>query len=78
MPALRSASPDIRMAFNSESLYRNRRTYVVKMRSDAGTGKFAGRFENVLTGREHEFSSGLEFVELMTADLEDGNEKSEE
>ena len=64
------------MPFNSESPYPTRRTYVVKMRSDATCGTFAGRFENVLTGKEREFNSGRELLESIAADLENSREES--
>ena len=46
------------------------------MRSDATCGTFAGRFENVLTGKEREFSSGRELLESIAADLENSREES--
>lgn len=58
------------MLLNSESLYPSRRTYVVKIRSDGTRGTFAGRFENLLTGKEREFSSGRELLESISSDLE--------
>ena len=64
------------MPFNSESRYPTRRTYVVKMRSDASGGMFSGRFENLVTGTECEFSSGRELLESIAADLENSTEKS--
>ena len=64
------------MPFKSESRYPARRTYVVKMRSDASAGTLAGRFENLVTGREREFSSGRELFESIAADLENGREES--
>jgi hypothetical protein len=63
------------MPLESESRYPARRTYVVKLRSDATCGAFAGRFENVLTGRQREFNSGHELLESIAADLEIGREE---
>ena len=64
------------MPFNSESRYPTRRTYVVKLRSDASAGTLAGRFENLVTGKEREFSSGRELLESIAADLEKSREES--
>lgn len=64
------------MSFNSESRYPSRRTYVVKMRSDALPGTLAGRLENLVTGTQREFSSGRELLESITADLEKSGEGS--
>jgi len=64
------------MSFNPESRYPSRRTYVVKMRSDAPPGTLAGRVENLVTGGQREFSSGRELLESIAADLEKGGEQS--
>jgi len=58
------------MPFNSESRYPSRRTYVVKMRSDASGVTFVGRFENLVTGRVREFASAHELLESIVADLD--------
>jgi hypothetical protein len=42
----------------------------LKLRSDAHAGALAGRIENVLTGQQHEFSSGAELLESLTGDLQ--------
>ena len=62
------------MSFNSESRYPSRRTYVVKMRSDATPGALAGRLENLVTGAQREFSSARELLESIAADLEKSGE----
>jgi hypothetical protein len=64
------------MAFNPESRYPNRRTYVVKVRSDAKADAIAGRLENLVTGRSHEFASGAELLDSIARDLEASVEKS--
>jgi hypothetical protein len=46
------------MTFNPESKYPNRRTYVLKVRSDAKPDALADRFENLVTGQQREFASG--------------------
>ena len=57
------------MALNSETKYPNRRTYVLKVRSDAMPGALAGRLENVVTGRQRDFASDRELVESLATDL---------
>ena len=57
------------MALNSESKYPNRRTYVVKLRSDATPAAFAGRVENLITGHQREFRSAEELLVLIVSDL---------
>lgn len=58
------------MALNGESKYPSRRAYVVKVRGDAKPGSLAGRLENLVTGRQHEFVSGGELLQSIAADLE--------
>ena len=58
------------MTLNSDSKYPSRRAYVLKLRSDAQPGALAGRIENVITGRQHEFSSGRELLESLARALE--------
>ena len=57
------------MTLNPDSKYPSRRAYVLKLRSDAQPGALAGRLENVITGTQHEFSSGLELLDSLTGDL---------
>ncbi len=57
------------MSLNPESKYPNRRAYVVKLRSDAAPGALAGRLENLVTGRQREFSSAEELLESIGSDL---------
>jgi len=64
------------MPFNSESRYPSRRTYVVKLRSDATPGTLAGRFENLVTGTQRDFSSGRELLESIAAELEQSGEEA--
>jgi hypothetical protein len=58
------------MPFNSESPYPNRRTYVVKLRSDATPGTLAGRLENLVTGTQCDFNCGRELLETIAADVD--------
>ncbi|MHC8333884.1 hypothetical protein [Pseudomonas sp. LB3P25] len=57
------------MSLNSESKYPSRRSYVVKLRSDAAPGALVGRLENLVTGRQREFSSAEELLESIASDL---------
>ena len=60
------------MTFQPESKYPNRRSYVLKMRSDAGPGVLAGRIENLVTGQQLEFACGHDLLELIARDLAPG------
>ncbi|MBK6008661.1 hypothetical protein JJB11_21380 [Ramlibacter ginsenosidimutans] len=67
------------MTLKPESKYPNRRSYVLKMRSDATPGELAGRIENLVTGQQREFASGGELLASIARDLEsapDGDAKT--
>ncbi|WP_191488779.1 hypothetical protein [Pseudomonas sp. FEN] len=55
------------MVLNPESKYSNRRTYVLKLRGDATPGALAGRLENLVSGRQCEFSC----IEELSASIAD-------
>lgn len=57
------------MFLNTESKYPNRRAYVLKLRADAVPGALAGRLENLVTGRQHEFASAEELLTSIAFDL---------
>jgi hypothetical protein len=57
------------MVLNTESKYSNRRSYVLKLRSDATPAVLAGRLENLLTGQQREFSCAEELLAWIAADL---------
>ena len=57
------------MSLSSDSKYPSRRAYVLKLRSDAQPDALAGRLENVITGRQHEFSSAHELLDSLAGDL---------
>ena len=63
------------MALNAESKYPTRRAYVVKVRSDAKPDALAGRLENLVTGRQHEFASARELIESIARDLDIVNQE---
>ena len=58
------------MALNPESKYPNRRAFVLKLRGDATPGALAGRIENLVTGRQREFTSAEELLASIASDLE--------
>lgn len=60
------------MALNSETKFPSRRTYVLKVRSDAKPEALAGRLENVVTGRQRDFTSERELMESLASDLREG------
>ena len=57
------------MSLNAESKYPTRRTYVLKLRADAGPAEISGRVENLFTGRQEAFSCAGELIALIAADL---------
>ena len=57
------------MVLNPESKYPYRRAYVVNLRGDATPGALAGRIENMVTGRQHEFASAEELLASISCDL---------
>jgi hypothetical protein len=63
------------MTLNAESKYPTRRAYVVKVRSDAKPDTLAGRIENLVTGRQHEFASASELIESIARDLDVVNQE---
>lgn len=60
------------MALKSETKYPSRRTYVLKVRGDATPESIAGRIENVVTGRQCDFRSDRELVDLLAGELAEG------
>ena len=57
------------MVLNPEFKYPYRRAYVVNLRGDATPGALAGRIENMVTGRQHEFASAQELLASIASDL---------
>jgi hypothetical protein len=63
------------MPLKADPKYPSRRTYVVKFRGDAMPYALAGRIENLVTGRQLEFTSGGELLDGIARDfLEHVNE----
>jgi len=57
------------MVLNPESKYPNRRAYVLKLRGDATPEALAGRVENLVTGRQCQFSCAEELLASIVSDL---------
>lgn len=57
------------MSLSQESRYPSRRTYVLKLRSDARSDELAGRLENIVTGRQQTFESAGELLEALSGEL---------
>jgi len=57
------------MSLSQESRYPSRRTYVLKLRSDAEPGMLAGRLENIVTGHQHAFESASELIDAIAREL---------
>jgi len=60
------------MTLKTEVTYPSRRAYVLKVRGDAKPGALAGRLENLVTGEQRDFSTGVELLESIASDLEAG------
>ena len=65
------------MPLHPDSKYPSRRTYVVKVRSDAKPDALAGRLENLVTASSREFSSGDELLESIAGDMQANGEEPE-
>jgi len=67
------------MPLKTEPEFTGRRTYLVKVHSQAKRGDLTGRIENFVTGRQHEFASSDELVAAIFNDLDsnDGPETNE-
>jgi hypothetical protein len=57
------------MSLSQDSKYPSRRTYVLKLRSDAKAGALAGRVENIVTGSQHAFDSAAELLDWIGSEL---------
>ena len=57
------------MTLRTDSKYPNRRAYVLKLRSEATPGALSGRLENLVTGRQGEFASAHQLLDLLEGDI---------
>ena len=58
------------MMLRADSKYPSRRTYVLKLRTDATPDAFLGRLENLVTCKYDDFTSARELLELIARDME--------
>jgi hypothetical protein len=69
--------PEAAMSFNADPKYPSRRTYVLKLRSEATPDALCGRLENLVTCRQSDFTSERELFDLIAGDIEScGAERS--
>ena len=57
------------MTLRADPKYPSRRTYVVKVRSDATLEAFCGRLENLVTCQQNDFTSARELLDLIARDI---------
>ena len=57
------------MSLRADPKYPSRRAYVVKFRGDATPHALAGRIENLVSGRQLEFTSGCDLLDCFARDL---------
>lgn len=57
------------MTLRADPKYPSRRTYVVKVRSDATLEAFCGRLENLVTCQQNDFTSVGELFDLLASDI---------
>jgi len=59
------------MTLDSVTSYPSSRAYVLKLHRDSGAppARFAGRLENLATGRQFEFASAAGLLALLLSDL---------
>ncbi|MCM2311115.1 MAG: hypothetical protein NDI84_06885 [Steroidobacteraceae bacterium] len=57
------------MTLRPDPKYTNRRTYVLKLGSDALPDSLSGRLENLVTGAQLDFSNAGELLDTLASDL---------
>ena len=58
------------MTLRADPTYPSRRTYVVKLRSDATSESMCGRLENLVTCKQSEFASARELFDWIARDIQ--------
>ena len=58
------------MTLKTDPTHPSRRTYVLKLRSDAAPDALCGRLENLVTCKQSDFTSARELFELIARDIE--------
>jgi hypothetical protein len=61
--------PETAMPLRADPKYPSRRTYVVKLRSDAAPDALCGRLENLVTCKQSNFNSSRELFDLIARDI---------
>ncbi len=61
------------MMLKADPKYPSRRTYVVKLHSEATRDALRGRLENLVTCRQNDFTSARELLELIVRDVDSGD-----
>ena len=61
--------PEAAMMLRADPKYPSRRTYVVKLCSDATPDVLRGRLENLVTCRQSDFTSARELLEFIAGDI---------
>ena len=64
------------MTLSNESKYPSRRTFVIKLRSDATPNALTGRLENIVSGQQLAFESAQELLESLAGALAISSEAS--
>lgn len=60
------------MMLKADPKYPSRRTYVVKLHSEATRDALRGRMENLVTCQQCDFTSARELLELIVRDVDTG------
>jgi hypothetical protein len=58
------------MTLRSDPKYPSRRTYVLKLLSDATSHALCGRLENLVTCKQSDFTSARELFDLIARDID--------
>jgi hypothetical protein len=61
--------PEAAMTLRADPKYPTRRTYVLKLHSDATPDVLLGRLENLVTCRQSDFTSARELLEFIAGDI---------
>jgi hypothetical protein len=62
--------PEVNMMLRADPKYPSRRTYVVRLRSDAAPDALWGRLENLVTRQQSDFASASELFDLIARDID--------
>jgi hypothetical protein len=68
--------PEAAMTLKADPKYPTRRTYVVKVRSDATLDALCGRIENLVTCEPRDFASARELFDLIARDISSSSTES--